>query len=91
MDSDGRLSCEEFVLALHLCDMAKAGEKIPAALPVDLIPPAFRRQRQGSVAGSGTVNTPGSEKGIEVDAAATLISQGKWFTVLTLLRLYLIL
>ncbi|XP_034243922.1 intersectin-1 isoform X2 [Thrips palmi] len=75
MDSDGRLSCEEFVLALHLCDMAKAGEKIPAALPLDLIPPSFRRQRQGSVPGSGAVVTPGSDKGVELDAAATLISQ----------------
>lgn len=78
MDSDGRLSCDEFVLALHLCDMAKAGEKIPATLPADLIPPAFRRQRQGSVAGSGAANTPGSDKGVELDAAATLISNGNF-------------
>lgn len=82
MDSDGRLSCDEFVLALHLCDMAKAGEKIPAALPLDLIPPAFRRQRQGSVGGSAAGATPGSEKGVDLDAAATLISQG-WCTSLT--------
>ncbi|XP_043286823.1 intersectin-2 isoform X3 [Venturia canescens] len=53
MDSDGRLGCEEFVLAMHLCDMAKAGETIPAALPVDLVPPTFRRQRQSSVSSQG--------------------------------------
>ncbi|XP_015589739.1 intersectin-1 isoform X6 [Cephus cinctus] len=53
MDSDGRLGCEEFVLAMHLCDMAKAGEKIPSALPLELIPPTFRRQRQSSVASQG--------------------------------------
>ncbi|XP_076246231.1 dynamin associated protein 160 isoform X2 [Calliopsis andreniformis] len=49
MDSDGRLSCDEFVLAMHLCDLAKAGEKIPTVLPIELIPPAFRRQRQSSL------------------------------------------
>jgi hypothetical protein len=76
MDSDGRLSCDEFVLALHLCDMARAGEKIPATLPADLIPPAFRRQRQGSVPGSGAVVTPGSDKGIDLESASALINQG---------------
>ncbi|KOC60838.1 Intersectin-2 [Habropoda laboriosa] len=54
MDSDGRLSCDEFVLAMHLCDVAKTGEKIPIALPIELIPPAFRRQRQSSLTLSQT-------------------------------------
>lgn len=49
MDSDGRLGCEEFVLAMHLCDMVKGGETLPVALPLDLIPPTFKRQRQGSL------------------------------------------
>lgn len=49
MDSDGRLGSEEFVLAMHLCDVAKAGEQIPTALPLELIPPTFRRQRQSSL------------------------------------------
>ncbi|XP_058804871.1 intersectin-1 isoform X2 [Phymastichus coffea] len=53
MDSDGRLGCEEFVLAMHLCDMAKAGEVISTSLPPDLIPPTFRRQRQSSVSSQG--------------------------------------
>lgn len=57
MDLDGRLSCDEFVLAMHLCDIAKAGEKIPNALPIELIPPAFRRQRQSSL----TLSQSGSE------------------------------
>ncbi|XP_076754423.1 dynamin associated protein 160 isoform X3 [Xylocopa sonorina] len=54
LDSDGRLSCDEFVLAMHLCDIAKTGEKIPTALPIELIPPAFRRQRQSSLTLSQT-------------------------------------
>ena len=52
MDSDGRLSCEEFVLAMHLCDLARSGEKIPVPLPPDLIPPTLRRQRHNSLSGS---------------------------------------
>lgn len=52
MDSDGRLGCEEFVLAMHLCDIAKAGEKIPTTLPLELIPLTFRRQRQSSLTSS---------------------------------------
>ena len=85
MDSDGRLSCEEFVLALHLCDMAKSGEKIPSQLPLELIPPTFRRQRQGSVPGSTVAVTAGSISAtgipssgsidlMDKDAAASLIT-----------------
>jgi len=51
-DGDGRLSCEEFVLALHLCEMAKDGKSLPATLPLDLVPPAMRRRRSGSVSQS---------------------------------------
>ncbi|XP_011306596.1 intersectin-2 isoform X3 [Fopius arisanus] len=53
MDSDGRLGCEEFVLAMHLCDVAKAGETIPDKLTQDLVPPTFRRQRQSSITSGG--------------------------------------
>lgn len=51
MDSDGRLGCEEFVLAMYLCDLASQGEAIPAKLPLELIPPTFRKpiSRHGSV------------------------------------------
>lgn len=53
MDSDGRLGCDEFVLAMHLCDLAKTGEQIPSVLPLELIPLTFRRQRQSSVTSQG--------------------------------------
>lgn len=52
MDSDGRLGSEEFVLAMHLCDIAKAGETIPTTIPPELVPPTFRRQRQSSLTSS---------------------------------------
>lgn len=60
MDSDGRLGCEEFVLAMYLCDLAIQGEPIPAQLPPDLVPPSFRKgasSRHGSVASVGSAHT----------------------------------
>ncbi|XP_066905734.1 intersectin-1 isoform X3 [Halyomorpha halys] len=51
-DADGRLSCEEFVLALHLCDLARAGETLPTSLPPNLVPPTLRRVRNNSLTSS---------------------------------------
>lgn len=67
MDSDGRLGCEEFVLAMYLCEMATQGEKIPDKLPPELIPPSFRKitSRHGSVSSAtnsrhGSVSSQGA-------------------------------
>jgi intersectin len=63
-DSDGRLGCEEFVLALYLCEMVATGKTLPAELPQDLIPPSFRKapSRHGSVVNSrhGSVSSQGN-------------------------------
>ena len=71
-DSDGRLGCEEFVLALYLCEMYSTGKPIPTELPYDLIPPSFRKvtSRQGSLAGSrhGSVSSQGVAA--DIDAMA---------------------
>lgn len=48
---DGRLSCDEFVLAMHLCDTVRAGDKLPDVLPHDLVPPCFRRPSLPTVTG----------------------------------------
>ncbi|KAK3893529.1 hypothetical protein Pcinc_002655 [Petrolisthes cinctipes] len=58
VDNDGRLSCEEFVLAMYLCESAKAGNKLPTVLPADLIPPTNRRQRTASIQSGGSGGTP---------------------------------
>ncbi|KAM9315865.1 intersectin-2 [Gastrophryne carolinensis] len=42
IDRDGKLKADEYVLAMHLIDMAKAGQPLPLTLPPDLIPPAYR-------------------------------------------------
>lgn len=55
MDSDGRLGCEEFVLAMHLCEQAAIGNLPPTVLPADLIPPSFRRVgRTASISSQGS-------------------------------------
>nr|UGW01545.1 epidermal growth factor receptor [Eriocheir sinensis] len=61
VDNDGRLSCEEFVLAMYLCESAKAGNKLPTVLPADLIPPTNRRQRASSIHSGGSGGTPVAE------------------------------
>jgi len=61
VDGDGRLSCDEFILAMFLCEKAMAGEKIPVTLPLDWVPPSLRKikSRPGSVSGVGS--RPGSQ------------------------------
>lgn len=61
IDSDGRLSCDEFVLAMYLCEIATQGEQIPAKLPLELVPPSFRKSvsRHGSIT-SGPTSRHGS-------------------------------
>ncbi|XP_076372509.1 dynamin associated protein 160 isoform X6 [Tachypleus tridentatus] len=57
IDSDGRLSCEEFVLAMHLADCVSAGEKLKPTLPPELIPPSYRRTRSSSVHSTGSATS----------------------------------
>lgn len=42
MDKDGKLKADEFILAMHLVDMAKMGQPLPMALSTDLVPPSLR-------------------------------------------------
>lgn len=42
MDKDGKLKAEEFILAMHLVDMAKTGQPLPLTLPTELVPPSQR-------------------------------------------------
>ena len=45
IDGDGRLTCDEFVVAMHLIDCARVGDPLPSVLPPDLVPPSYRRKR----------------------------------------------
>lgn len=42
MDKDGKLKAEEFILAMHLVDVAKTGQPLPLTLPSELVPPSQR-------------------------------------------------
>uniref|UniRef100_A0A667ZXI7 Intersectin 2b n=1 Tax=Myripristis murdjan TaxID=586833 RepID=A0A667ZXI7_9TELE len=42
VDKDGKLKAEEFILAMHLVDMAKSGQPLPLTLPNELVPPSQR-------------------------------------------------
>uniref|UniRef100_A0A671WR34 Intersectin 2a n=1 Tax=Sparus aurata TaxID=8175 RepID=A0A671WR34_SPAAU len=55
VDKDGRLQGDEFILAMHLVDMAKTGRPLPLTLPQDLVPPSLR----GGVKTSELVNGTG--------------------------------
>ena len=80
-DADGRLGCEEFVLALYLCEMVVSGKPLPAELPLELIPPSFRKpvSRHGSVANSrhGSVSSQGNVSTHGDFDPALGMSQGK--------------
>uniref|UniRef100_A0A8D2Q7F7 Intersectin 1 n=1 Tax=Varanus komodoensis TaxID=61221 RepID=A0A8D2Q7F7_VARKO len=41
IDQDGKLTAEEFILAMHLIDMAMSGQPLPPVLSPDYIPPSF--------------------------------------------------
>ncbi|KAG7279129.1 hypothetical protein CRUP_022324, partial [Coryphaenoides rupestris] len=45
---DGKLKAEEFILAMHLVDLAKSGQPLPLTLPGDLVPPTHRAAMNGS-------------------------------------------
>ena len=56
---DGKLSVEEFIVAMHLCEMGMKGEPLPTQLPLSLVPPNMRRNHPSNISQAGT---PGSVK-----------------------------
>ncbi|AWP19900.1 putative intersectin-2 [Scophthalmus maximus] len=60
VDKDGQLRADEFILAMHLVDMAKTGRPLPLTLPQDLVPPSLRGGIKSSelVNGTGPYITP---------------------------------
>lgn len=51
VDADGRLSRDEFAVALYLIQSRESGQELPQVLPASLVPPSSRR---GSSSGSGS-------------------------------------
>lgn len=38
LDNDGKLTCDEFCIAMHLVDLVKAGKTLTPKLPPELLP-----------------------------------------------------
>uniref|UniRef100_A0A672UYM0 Intersectin-1 n=1 Tax=Strigops habroptila TaxID=2489341 RepID=A0A672UYM0_STRHB len=49
IDQDGKLTAEEFILAMHLIDVAMSGQPLPPVLPPEYIPPSFRVWKETEV------------------------------------------
>lgn len=48
IDDDGRLTKDEFAVAMHLIQTKMSGKELPQVLPVGLIPPSFRPPAPGT-------------------------------------------
>ena len=48
-DADGRLSLDEFAVAMHLCEYSRLGNVLPATLPAELVPQRARSLSAGLV------------------------------------------
>ncbi|XP_071819770.1 intersectin-1-like isoform X2 [Apostichopus japonicus] len=58
INGDGKLTSDEFVVAMHLVDMAKSGQTLPMTLPGEMVPPSFRRGRSSSFTAAAAVGLP---------------------------------
>jgi len=54
MNKTGRLSREEFYIAMHLIRQTKSGMKLPTTLPSVLIPPSLRKGSTSSIGASSS-------------------------------------
>ena len=58
VDADGRLSRDEFAVALYLIQSRESGQELPPVLPASLVPPAFRRADSRSRSQTPAFPTP---------------------------------
>ncbi|XP_050020701.1 intersectin-1 isoform X3 [Alexandromys fortis] len=68
IDQDGKLTAEEFILAMHLIDVAMSGQPLPLVLPPEYIPPSFRRVRSGS--GMSVINSSSVDQRLPEEPAS---------------------
>ncbi|GFS17450.1 intersectin-1 [Elysia marginata] len=57
IDRDGKLTCDEFCIAMHLSEHARMGHALPATLPPELIP---AKARSGSITSPPPNSGPGT-------------------------------
>ncbi|XP_074658567.1 intersectin-1-like isoform X3 [Tubulanus polymorphus] len=64
IDNDGKLTQDEFCVAMHLVDCVRIGQPLPQTLPPDLMPPSYRRDRKASITSQGSLAQPVQSQGI---------------------------
>ncbi|PVD28103.1 hypothetical protein C0Q70_10685 [Pomacea canaliculata] len=62
VDNDGKLTCDEFCIAMHLSDLARLGRALPPKLPAELIPSRGRSGSFGTPAGVTMPLPPGGQQ-----------------------------
>ena len=55
-DKDGRLTPDEFVVAMHCCDLLRAGQTLPTSLPDDWLPGIAPHRERADSLPKGNVN-----------------------------------
>ncbi|KAM8832294.1 intersectin-2a isoform 2-T2 [Spinachia spinachia] len=76
---DGQLQADEFILAMHLVDMAKTGRPLPLTLPQDLVPPSLRGGTKPGELVNGTgpcvppclIDTPETEPALKTKSSVS--------------------
>lgn len=81
-DKDGKLSLEEFILAMHFSDYAKAGNLLPQTLPIELQPQRIRssssiQQQSTNLTDqiNNTLSPENTQANKEIDVSPTLKSK----------------
>jgi hypothetical protein len=65
IDGDGRLTKDEFCVAMHYVGVAKTGKPLPSTLPPEVVPPACRKPA-ANVAQPGSNPAPVAEKPVSL-------------------------
>ncbi|XP_050390449.2 intersectin-1 [Patella vulgata] len=74
VDNDGKLTCDEFCIAMHLSDVARLGRPLPPRLPQELFPVGMKPPAAGGfVAPVSGVSAPGGPPPPQKDSFGELL------------------
>ncbi|KAK6187699.1 hypothetical protein SNE40_005666 [Patella caerulea] len=77
VDNDGKLTCDEFCIAMHLSDVARLGRPLPPRLPQELFPVGMKPPVTGGfvapVSGVSSISAPGGPPPPQKDSFGELL------------------
>lgn len=73
VDGDGRLTSEEFSLAMHLVDCVRLGQALPLSLPPNLVPPSMRTRSRANSGAPPPVIAAGAKPAGGLDTFGDLV------------------